>query len=76
MMYTMDVWLMPPRWWEGAKRCIGSVGMVNKMVSLQRVVALAITGTMCTMVTDILNLHTDLMLMWLMIHRLCQQATL
>ena len=76
MMYTMDMWPMPSRQWEGAKRCIGSVGIANKMALLQRVAVLAITGAMHTMVTDVLNLHADLMLMRLMIHRLCQQTTL
>ena len=38
--------------------------------------ALAITGMMCTTVTDVVDLHADLLLMRLATHRLHQWATL
>ena len=76
MMYAINVWLTPPWQWDGAKGCTSSVGMVNRLASLQRVAALAITGAMRTTVTDVINLHADLLPMQLVTHRLCQWATL
>ena len=76
MMYAIDVWLTLPRQWDGAKRRTGSVGMVNRLASLQRVAVLVITGAMHTTATDVIDLHTDLLPMWLVTHRLCQQAAL
>ena len=35
MMYAIDIWLTPPWQQDGAKRCTGSVGMVNRLASLQ-----------------------------------------
>ena len=76
MMYAITVWLTLPRQWDGAKRCTGSVGMTNRLASLQRVAVLVITGAMCTTATDMIDLHVDLLPMWLVTHRLCQQAAL
>ena len=76
MMYTIEVWLTPLQQQDGAKKCTGSVGMVNRLASLQRVAALAITGAMHTTATDVIDLHADLLPMRLATHRLCQQATL
>ena len=76
MTYTIDVWLTPPRKWDGAKRHTGSINITNRFATLQRTATLAITGEMCTMATDVLDLHMGLLLMRLALHRLCHHATL
>ena len=76
MTYAIDVWLMPPRKQDGAKRYTGSVNITNRFATLQRMAALAITGAMRTTATDVLDLHVGLLPMLLALHRLCHHATL
>ena len=76
MTYAIDVWLMPPRKRDGAKRYTGSVNITNRFATLQRMAVLAITGAMRTTATDVLDLHVGLLPMHLALHRLCHRATL
>ena len=69
MTYAIDVWLMPPRKRDGAKRHTGSVNVTNRFATLQRMAALAITGAMRTTATDVLDLHMGLLPMHLALHR-------
>ena len=76
VVYAADVWYTPTRKKEGASRLSGSVGITNKLASIQRMAAIAITGAMRTTATDILDLHAGLTPIPLMLHRICHRATL
>ena len=76
MTYAIDVWLMPPRKWDGAKRYTGSINITNRFATLQRMATLAVTRAMHTTATDVLDLHVGLLPMHLALHRLCHCATL
>jgi hypothetical protein len=47
-LYTVDVWLTPPRRVEGAKRTRGLVGFVCHLETMQRLATIAITGAFRT----------------------------
>ena len=76
MMYAVDVWCGPV-WKEcGAKRMVGSVGMVSKLSRVQRMSALHTTGALRTMATDALNAHADLLPTRLYINKACFRSTI
>ena len=76
MTYAVDVWYTPPCRKEGAKKDSGSVGITNKLVSLQRMAALAITGALRSTATDALDLHAGTQPVRLLLRRLCHRAAL
>ena len=76
MTYAVDVWYTPLHRKEGAKKDSGSVGITNKLVSLQRMAALAITGALHSTATDVLDLHAGTQPVRLLLHRLCRWAAL
>ena len=76
MTYAVDIWYTPPHRKEGTKKDSGSVGITNKLVSLQQMATLAITGVLCSTATDVLDLHAGTQPVRLLLHRLCNQAAL
>ena len=76
MTYAVDIWYTPPHRKEGTKKDSGSVGITNKLVSLQWMAALAITGALHSTATDVLDLHAGTWPVRLLFHRLCHRATL
>ena len=69
MTYAVDIWYTPPHRKEGTKKDSGSVGITNKLVSLQQMAALAITGALCFTATDVLDLHAGTWPVRLLLHR-------
>jgi len=53
-----------------------SVGVTSRLVSLQRMATTAITGALCTMATDTLDLDAGVLLVDLLLHRICHGAML
>ena len=74
MTYALDVWYTPVHKKEGAGRRSGSVGIANRYRSLQRLAATAITGALCTTMTDFLDLHADLWPAELLLQCICHRA--
>ena len=74
MVYAADVWYMPVYLHAGRERCCGSVGITGRLASVQHLASTAITGTLHSMVTDILDLHANLLPVELMLHKVCQRA--
>lgn len=68
MFYAADVWCIP-----GVK---GTSKFINKLATIQRQAALAITGALRTTATDITNAHASLPPLSLAVHDICQRATL
>jgi len=71
LTYVADVWYTPVHKQEGFRRCSGSVGVTHKISSLQWLVALAITGALRTTATDVLDLHTGILLVDLLLRKIC-----
>ena len=76
MAYVVDVWYTPPCRKEGAKKDSSSVGIANKLASLQRIATLAITGALHSIATDILDLHAGTRPVRLLLLTLCHRAAL
>ena len=76
LAYAADVWYIPTRKKEGASRCSSSIGVANRLISIQRMATIAITGAMRTTATDVLDLHAGLTPIPLMLHRICHRAAL
>ena len=54
----------------------GSVGITSKLASLQRMATLAITSALCSTTTDVLDLHTDVLPVELLLNKICHRAFL
>ena len=76
MTYAVDVWYTPQCRKEGAKNDSSSVGITNKLASLQWMATLAITGALRSTATDILDLHAGTQPVRLLLLRLCNWAAL
>ena len=74
MSYAADVWYMPIYEREGRARCSGSVGFTGRLIMLQGLVATAITGTLHSTATDMLDLHANLLPVDLLLHKICHRA--
>ncbi|KAF8528552.1 hypothetical protein JB92DRAFT_2663854, partial [Gautieria morchelliformis] len=59
-MYAADVWYTPVQKNRGEGRATGSVGVVRKLTSVQRMATIAITGVMCTTTSDILEVLANI----------------
>ncbi len=66
--YVADMWYTPKHKKVGATKNSRSVGITNRLASVQRMATLAITGAMRTMATDTLDLHAGIWPMDLMLH--------
>src|SRR6266481_6281819 len=73
MMYAADILYMPIYKWEGREKRSGSVGFMHRLTSIQRLTSTAITGALCTMATNVLDLHANLLPVDLL-HKICQTA--
>ena len=76
ILYAMGVWLTLVHQKLHACKSSSSVGATNRFTSLQQTAALAITGALHLTTTDILNLHTGLLPMAMVLWQVCFQAAL
>jgi hypothetical protein len=74
MLYAADVWFTPAFRSGSDATQRGSIGITKKMTSVQRIAALAITGAMRTTATDLLEAHTNLLPITLLLQNTCHQA--
>ena len=66
MTYTAGIWFTPIHHSDNgshhlSKKAFGSVGFANKLAKVKHIVALHITGALCSTATDLLNAHADLL---------------
>ena len=73
--YMVDVWFTPICKGEDSGKSSGSVGMVRKLSSVQRMATTAIMGAR-TSASDVMEAHASLLPVELMLHRVCHRATL
>jgi len=72
ILYAASVWLTSIQHkGEGIQKSKGSVGAATKLVRVQRMVAIHITGALQTTANDVLDAHTDILPMDLLIDKYC-----
>ena len=76
MAYAANIWYTPVSKRQGRTRLSGSVGITGKLVSLQRMAMLAITGALHSTVIDVLDLHADVLPVELLLNKICHWAFL
>ena len=72
--YGLDVWYTPPTKPIGYTKNTGSVGTLQNLQKAQRIATTAITGTLRSAPTDLLDTHTGLLLMELVLMKACHRA--
>jgi len=74
MMYGLDTWYTPPSKEIGKNKTLGSVGALREFTKLQRIATLVINGALCLPPTDLLNAHTSLLPVDLLLKKICFRA--
>ena len=69
--YAADVWFMPICKESDTGKSSGSVGVVCKLSTVQRMAMTAITGVLHTSASDVLEAHANLLPVELLLHRIC-----
>ncbi|KZV95075.1 hypothetical protein EXIGLDRAFT_611043 [Exidia glandulosa HHB12029] len=75
MTYAGDVWFTPVRELPNG-RLSGSVGFTRRLAQVQRVAATRITGAMRTSPGDLLDIHSDLWPIRLLLDKICYRSLL
>jgi ribonuclease HI/endonuclease/exonuclease/phosphatase family metal-dependent hydrolase len=73
--YGLDVWYTPPTKPAGFSRNTGSVGVLRSLQKTQRLATTAITGTLRSAPTDLIDAHAGLLPMELALLKACHRAT-
>ena len=74
--YGLDVWYTPPSKPAGYTKNTGSVGVLRNLEKTQHLAMTAITGTMRSAPTDLLDAHAGLLPMELALKKACYRAIL
>jgi len=73
--YGVDVWYSPPHKPTGATKNAGLVGTLRSLQKIQHVATLAVTGSLRTTPTDLLDAHAGILPMDLALSKACHRAT-
>lgn len=76
MTYGLDVWYTPPHKQVGRRRNSGSVKALRELSKLQRLATIAINGALRTSPTDLLDSHSGLLPMDLLLKKICYRSML
>jgi ribonuclease HI len=74
--YGIDIWYTPPNKPVGFTKNTGSVGVLYNLQKAQRLATMAITGTLRSAPTDLLDAHAGLYPMELALRKACHGAIL
>ena len=74
--YGLDVWYTPPSKPTGYTKNTGSVGALHNLQKAQQLATTAITGTLRSAPTDLLDAHAGLLPMELALRKACHRALL
>jgi hypothetical protein len=72
--YAADVWYTGTHKPGNSSKKWGSIAVTNKLVSVQRRVAKLITGSLSTTTGDVLDVHTNLLPIDLLFHKILFHA--
>jgi len=76
MLYRAGVFLGLALWSASFKVNKDRCAALNKLVSIQRKAAILIVGRVCSSPTDLLDVHTNLLPLHLLVNNVCFQAAL
>lgn len=74
MLYAADMWFTPAFRDGSDVPQRGSLGVVKRRTTVQRIALLAITGAMRSTATDILEVHANVLPMTLLLQNICHRA--
>jgi hypothetical protein len=74
MLYAADIWFTPVYRTGSDSSQRGSLGVVSKMSTVQRIAAITITGAMRSTTTDTLEAHANLLPIALLLQNTCHRA--
>lgn len=74
MTYGLDVWYTPPHKPAGKRRNTGSVKALREFGKLQRLATIAINGALRTSPTDLLDAHSGLLPIDLLLKKICYRS--
>jgi hypothetical protein len=74
MTYGLDVWYTPPSKPAGYTKNSGSVGVLRNLQKIQRLATTAITGTLRSSPTDLIDAHSGLFPMELALMKACHRS--
>jgi len=74
VLYVIDIWYAPP--YDDGQRQYGMIKITRQLVTIQRSGALAITGGLCTLVTDALAATAFLLPAALLVDKWCHRAAM
>ena len=72
--YGLDIWYTPPTKPIGYTKNTGSVGILQNLQKAQRIATTAITGTLRSAPTDLLDTHAGLLPMELVLMKACHRV--
>ena len=72
--YGLDVWYTPPTKPAGYTKNIGSVGVLRNLQKVQRLATTAMTGTLRSTPTDLIDAHAGIFPMELALTKACHRA--
>ena len=72
--YGLDIWYTPPTKPIGYTKNTGLVGVLRNLQKAQRIATTAITGTLRSAPTDLLDTHAGLLPMELVLMKACHRA--
>jgi ribonuclease HI/endonuclease/exonuclease/phosphatase family metal-dependent hydrolase len=72
--YGLDVWYIPPNKPAGFTKNSGSVGVLHNLQKIQRLATTAITGTLRSSPTDLIDAHSGLFPMELALMKACHRS--
>jgi ribonuclease HI len=72
--YGIDVWYTPPNKPAGFTKNSGSVGILHNLQKTQRIASTAITGTMRSSPTDLIDAHAGILPMELALKKACHRG--
>ena len=73
--YTANIWYAPVTRAAPNARASSSVRATKRLESIQHMVVMAITGALHTMAMDVMEAHTNILLVELLMHKVCHRAT-
>ena len=74
--YAADVWYVPVMRRPQQAKATGSVGVMKRLASIQRIATTAISGALCTTATDVMEAHVNVMPIELLMHKVCHRAAI
>ena len=74
--YAADIWYVPVSHATPGAKATRSAGVMERLESIQRITVTTILGALCTTAMDVMEAHTNLPPVELLMHRVCHRAAI